>query len=348
MFDTVKIYKKIKLNTSILAAWKLHKGKKIIKYVKELKGITFTYYPETINNPVKNLLMASFSMPTLIYGSNVFMAYESDIPKLQKSFHLISKEIFGFELPNILYWQVSRLDYCYNFYVEQVDLIQKYIKILNKCKVPYFKNISYDTTAFFYNTSHSFKFYNKFEEIKSKLNNDNESTDENIEIIKPFSENLFRFEASIRRRKLLELFSSNKKGGVILKDILTDAQAVKIMEKYLQKIKIQNPLDLVKAKKIIQASIMRPTSKAKLLVFIDYLSRYGSMKAKEKYLNNYRTRIKDLKQLGLESFFISDFTDGVINFKLTLKTELPQQFPSKNVFQILLSIRYVFIYEDGG
>ena len=337
MVDTVKIWTKITLDNTLLNRdnkWEkwIWKGKDLVVYSCDFKKVRFSYIPAW------NMLYAEFSIPKFLYGSNAFMFFEKDTPILKNMFSRITWQLLNRTTPSILEWEVSRIDFCYNFLVGCNEDKKRYIELSMLTHNGYFKAKHYNTTAFFYNKSHSYKLYDKAAEMQFSGN-----------VVEPWMERILRLETTIRRRKVLQLFGGKQK-CVKLRHVLRDHVAKDNLNRCIKYLGLDTkPLDENEITGKILASGVRPSTKHKLIEFINTVNTIGIAEAKRIYKKKFDYYKKKLSELGISSFFIGTDIHFLISFIVILPSKDMVTFDISIIVEVsTIFIPNAFHFEDGG
>jgi len=145
------------------------------------------------------------------------MFFESYTPILQQKFQYEMFKLLGKRPPNILEWEVHRIDPCYNFICPNEKDKRKYILMAQKSNYGHCKTKKFYSGAFFYNKSLFYKLYDKAEEMYYRSQS-----------VPSWVKKILRFEVTLRRRKIREAFDNKK--SVKVKDVLKDEFGKKILE----------------------------------------------------------------------------------------------------------------------
>ncbi|MFD0677390.1 MULTISPECIES: hypothetical protein [unclassified Paenibacillus] len=165
MFDTINLKTHIYIHPDYLQQAKLftylQEGEPRTKYT-----IYDPFLPLIEYTDYNQLLEIDFSIPKFLFGNNVNLLKESDIPlflqRLQSRLH----ELFNIHVRNED-WYTKRLDVCWNFPVN--DEIDDYLKELAAMKFPRMKLETHGIceTVIHKNKSRRISFYNKYKECIS-------------------------------------------------------------------------------------------------------------------------------------------------------------------------------------
>jgi|GEM_PF-765288 len=234
MIDTVRFkipYTQKLLNDIINTGVKVN-----LRYNSNSKEIDFVYYrgykPLGSFNRNINLFLyedrqeiyLELSLPKFIYGHNVFMLYPEEIETslylLQDNLNFVYNTIF----PDPHSWTITRFDICYNWKFPNAELCDRILKYLETCEFPRKKTQRYTYgVAFLGGEYHNVKFYLKYPEFynhdyKHLLKQDQEYA----ERIYNWSENILRFEVSIKRKYIKEKLKYNDYRLLIDNAFITD------------------------------------------------------------------------------------------------------------------------------
>lgn len=338
MIDTLKLSTKLYRKVSKLLKtkkWWLHEKydfkrrmSRIFLYRKE-SGYRITYYPQA------HKVFVEFSVPKLLFKNNVAMYTDTDFPILRKKFNSDMKIILGDVVPDFIHWQISRIDACYNFAVNDINDKQKYIDLARLSSCARYKKIQYDTSVFFHNKSCSFKIYDKAAEMAA--HDDNPSVD---------AEKVLRFEVTLRRRAIRSFFKLPC-SDLTVKNLLHSAYLKLILEKFLGKLQLVGKL---LSKKELHSFIKQNSTVLmgkRLCEFIDLFSTYGHEKTKQQIAGRtFESRISAIKNLGLKSFLYCDEIENPISFDIDVSglcfdtnAESKNLSESCDCFDILNNIR---------
>jgi hypothetical protein len=125
---------------------------------KQLPYIRYYEYSQT--------LLVDLSIPKFLYGNNVTLLKEKDIPIFFRKLNERLEQLFGIQVKKEEWQQVERLDYCWNFQLG--DQVHTYLKQLSYMNMPYKKsyNHGHNETVGFANKSSEIIFYDKQQECK--------------------------------------------------------------------------------------------------------------------------------------------------------------------------------------
>lgn len=205
MIDTIGLDFNVAIDKSILQSWSKNeqrsRGHLTISHrlTKELSNgapITYTFYPYV---GAQGLLKVEFSLPHVVFGSNIYMIY--DIEQAVNQANLLLPNIPGIADLNLWEGILYRLDVCYNHQVE--NLAECYLQALGKLSYPRRKTITYRLeTVAYQNGQVCTKFYDKFKQSGDYR-----------------AEGILRQETTFRKDAVRRLLSIEKP---ILRDITID------------------------------------------------------------------------------------------------------------------------------
>ncbi|MBH5319869.1 hypothetical protein I6N90_18890 [Paenibacillus sp. GSMTC-2017] len=172
MFDTV-----------VLKARPIHLDSEVLLSMKNCKSVTFLnketgvlqtryeIYDEKLSY-IKYLdgsqtLSIQVSIPKLLYGNNVTLTTEHDIPSFFESVQQRIHQLFSIVIPHSE-WSISRADICWNFQVGKN--VGEYVRMLSKQKLAFKNTRSYnqDQTVEFSNKSSRIIFYDKQQQVQKE------------------------------------------------------------------------------------------------------------------------------------------------------------------------------------
>jgi len=113
-------------------------------------------------------LTLEFSVPKYWYGHNIHLLYDfvSALRHLKQGlenqFQLKTRAL----LPDVLTWEVFRVDVCYTWRFPTQQACHQYLESLKRLRFPQKKPIIYPTSIMFAGVSYSLKFYEKLPEFK--------------------------------------------------------------------------------------------------------------------------------------------------------------------------------------
>ncbi|RNB92945.1 hypothetical protein EDM60_23935 [Brevibacillus parabrevis] len=239
-------------------------------------------------------LLVEVSIPKYLYGNNVRMIKDSDIPiffrklnnHLWEAFYLLPRH-------DSAYWTVTRMDVCWNFQVG--GAVREYIDVFGQIHVPKYTTRVYGDreTVEWMNKSIRMSFYDKEREVLAR--------NASKEIVEA-ANGMLRFECNIRNSRLLKKFSANRWAG----ELLCEKVAKQILATYLQKIGVdkvfQTSNKLEQADQLIDAyGIVKAEQ---LMGFILLNDLYGQEFVRKSYTPSTLTRrMDDLKKVGIAPFF---------------------------------------------
>lgn len=132
--------------------------------------LALKYKPKTYNNPP--FLQVSGSLPKFYYGNNVTSLKDADMPDVFSKVSVYASHHFGTEF-NAATATVLKLDYCYNFKLNNEFITANYLKLISK--LPPLRNLHKKQEAesvYFLNNSRCLVFYDKHAETKKQHKDD--------------------------------------------------------------------------------------------------------------------------------------------------------------------------------
>lgn len=331
MFDTIAGFRKVKDHIDVSdKVWTFHMGQICYYYVRNNK-IEFRYYPQS------KIVYFIFSIPKLLYHTNTKMFFQEDLPLLQKKFKFETLKVLRKPMPDLLDWQVSRCDFCWNFLVNQPKDKKVYIHLIKKCQSGFFRvNCNYyKTTALFANSMTSVEVYDKEKELQRHNKNYN---------IKEYEKKIIRLEVRFKNsRKIHGKFGKN----VVFKNVLKDNISKEILTNYLSQMCIDMKfVTQDEFFKLIRKSYAKTKSR-NIIEFAEYVNHYGLKETKKKYSQgSYYRYLKDIKKLGINVFFI--YTESPIQLNISIPAKR-NVFPKHNFTYIYTYFQHsTYYYIDGG
>jgi hypothetical protein len=161
--------------------------------------------PQTYGNDCK--LSLEFSVPKYWYGHNIRLLY--DFIAALKSLKRSLEKQFGMkgrgQLPDVMNWEVSRVDACYGWQFPHQRLAQQFLDSLKRLHFPRKSPVIYPTAILFKGNTYSVKFYLKHPEFRSHdlkaLVKANASL-EWVNHCEQMADGVLRFEVTLRSRYL--------------------------------------------------------------------------------------------------------------------------------------------------
>lgn len=168
MFDTVKLkVRPIYIDSDTMAELNAKSFTSLSKETGALSS-SYTIYDEQLPFikyiESSQTLHVQVSIPKFLYGDNVTMLTEADIPLFFERLQDRIKQLFYIQIPHDE-WTVSRCDVSWNFQVGKD--VGEYVKWFSKQKLAYKDTITYnqDQTVAFKNKSSGIQFYDKHKQI---------------------------------------------------------------------------------------------------------------------------------------------------------------------------------------
>lgn len=255
-----------------------------------------------------------FSLPKYQKGNNVEMIYPHEIPNIMENLYLELCKFMNYDLPNFNLWRIYRLDICYNWIFKDESEAIRVIDFLKRINFARKKKYVWDTSLMYKGSSYTAKFYAKGAEF---LVHDYKELPMNRSVaLQQWANRIVRFEVSIRKQQLKELFLNDK---IYLKDIIDDSVMTENLKYYLDKVFFYiNPKQMRNAE--IQEILLSKFTKSKATrLYQFYKSYHLDDEAKDMIMNGglNRTTIyrykKDLKSAGI-GFSVESIDTKVENF----------------------------------
>lgn len=210
---------------------------------KKIVANSFNYNINFHVNSQRDFVEMNFSLPKLLYGTNVFMAVEhwdsiknvsySDKIKLEYYAQHVREKlietIFNFFIKKLglfdihLDWskiEINRIDFCFNQVFKTKQDALTYLKYQKQTRKLYSRESSdayrnYETSLFYKTKKYSFKVYHKGSEFLkhdakelNKLNNQKGREVFNIPLIQNLADKTLRYEMTIRNSELSRIFKT--------------------------------------------------------------------------------------------------------------------------------------------
>jgi hypothetical protein len=166
-------------------------------------------------------LSLEFSIPKYWYGHNIYLLYgfvralRHLKSELEAQFKLKTRA----RLPDVLTWQVFRVDVCYNWQFPTQQACHQFLESLKRLRFPQKKPIIYPTAIMFAGVTYSLKFYEKLPEFRNHDLKEMLKAKTDLEWINRYedlAEGVLRVEATLRRKYL-------KRQGIHTVDDLTQS-----------------------------------------------------------------------------------------------------------------------------
>jgi hypothetical protein len=113
-------------------------------------------------------LTLEFSVPKYWYGHNIHLLYDfvTALCHLKQGLERQFKLKTRAQLPDVMTWQVFRVDVCYTWRFPTQQACHQYLESLKRLRFPQKKPIIYPTSIMFAGRTYSLKFYEKLPEFK--------------------------------------------------------------------------------------------------------------------------------------------------------------------------------------
>lgn len=218
MFDTITLYTYIPIDSCQFSRFEsfiyLKEGELRTRY-KLVDAAARIIYKDHIQ-----CLEVECSIPKFLYGNNVILVTEQDIPLFFQRLHEWLHSQFGIQVKQEN-WCTKRVDVCWNFQVG--DQMDSYIKELGKIKIPYTTPHTYgiNETVIHENNSRRIIFYNKQKECQHRK--------QPRELIDSAA-GLLRLEINVKEKNLSK-YSKSRKATEFLTQSFFDFITKPILEK---------------------------------------------------------------------------------------------------------------------
>ncbi|KAM3104926.1 phage/plasmid replication domain-containing protein [Phormidesmis sp. 146-33] len=157
-------------------------------------------------------LSLEFSVPKYWYGHNIHLLYDfvAALRHLKRSLETQFKLKTRALLPDVMTWQVFRVDICYTWKFPSQQSCHNFLESLKRIHFPRKKPIIYPTALMFAGTTYSLKFYEKLPEFKQhdrKALLKSRACLSWVDHCESLADGVLRVEATLRRQylKLKEL-----------------------------------------------------------------------------------------------------------------------------------------------
>lgn len=171
MFDTIVLKARpIPIDPDILNQYNEHSTTFLSKETGAL-NTSYKIYDEKLPfmKYIENsqTLTVQVSIPKVLYGDNVTMLTEADIPLFFERLQERLLHLFDVHIPHS-YWTLSRCDVCCNFQVGKK--VSEYVRMFSRQKLAYKNTIAYnqDQTVEYRNNSSRIMFYDKQKQTRKE------------------------------------------------------------------------------------------------------------------------------------------------------------------------------------
>lgn len=153
--------------------------------------------------PDQTFLTLELSLPKFWYGHNIHLLY--DFVEVLRYLKKLLESQLHCKFPDVLTWQVWRVDCCYAWRTPSQQIAQQLLDSLKHLNFPYKKPIIYPTSIVFAGNTYSLKFYLKLPEF---IKNDrvallkDKASMEWVNHLEQRADGVIRFEATLRRKYL--------------------------------------------------------------------------------------------------------------------------------------------------
>ncbi len=152
-------------------------------------------------------LSLEFSVPKYWYGHNIHLLYDfiAALCQLKQSLESQFKLKTRAKLPDVMTWQVFRVDVCYTWRFPTQQACHLYLESLKRLRFPQKKPIIYPTSIMFSGKTYSLKFYEKSPEFKQHDRKEMLKAKTDLAWINhcdDLADGILRIEATLRRQYL--------------------------------------------------------------------------------------------------------------------------------------------------
>lgn len=272
MFDTIKfnIPYSDKLLEDIRKGGNILKSSDSVGFTQEYKvydAIEIPPYQRTVQLYSREIpfgkrgLYLEFSIPKLLYGTNVYLSEIDKVEELlEKIYQTINKKYNLF--PPTLIWTIQRLDISYFWKFTSPEIAQRHLDFIKILEYPRKNRHFYRTTAMFSGRNFTLRFYiKKAEYIKGDYKVLKKGFEDEAQKALDYCQNMVRFEVEIRKPELFRIF----KKDVQIQDLLNEDFYSKKLQYYLSTFNFPKRINpSLKKFKIFQNTFSMPTNNAEL------------------------------------------------------------------------------------
>ena len=152
-------------------------------------------------------LSLEFSVPKYWYGHNVRLLYDfvAALRHLKEGLETQFKLKTRAKLPDVMTWQVFRVDVCYNWQFPTQQACHQFLESLKRLRFPQKKPIIYPTAIMFAGVTYSLKFYEKLPEFRNHDLKEMLKAKADLSWVnhcEELAEGVLRVEATLRRKYL--------------------------------------------------------------------------------------------------------------------------------------------------
>lgn len=217
---TDKIYDDVKHNSFEVVVTDVFYGfeeKRTLKSQIKIKGNELTVFAYDRDN-----LIVEGSVPKLVYGHNAKLFYPSQLPVFLQELEQKLIQFYG-SFTSYEFWQVQRLDMCYEYKFETHVEALHMLRLLSTLRFPRKSiHIYPDESITWGGRSYSVKFYLKEQEFRAKDYRDllKEGLVDIASEGWAYSKNILRFEVTNRKYNLNQILKKTERKVFTYKDIL--------------------------------------------------------------------------------------------------------------------------------
>lgn len=239
MFDTIRfkvtgteeIYQRIKHGGLERLIWDYANDTQKHVLVYQLIPIKDHLYKIYIQAHDNEHFFVEFSLPKVLFDTNIFMVYPQHIPRILLTVYKEVKDMLGLEISPFDEWIVQRIDYDWVWKFDNHNQAKWVLESLYKYNYPRKGLTKRDTSLTIDGTTEKIIFYLKQEEFKAndyrKFVNNGERVLADWLFDK--SANLLRFEISQKKAKLTNVFGRE----VTYKEVIEESHVISILNDVL-------------------------------------------------------------------------------------------------------------------
>jgi hypothetical protein len=245
------------------------------------------------NNVDTKRIRIETSIPKFLYGHNVRMITQSDIPVFfRKLSDYLRDNFYAYLTHETSKLTVQSMDVCWNFQVG--GEVKEYIEAFNQLHIPKYSTSLYGDrgTIVWFNKSKRMKFYDKEQQVKDK-----KADSGVIELAK----GILRFEADISYKDLKRLSKFRWAG-----ELFTEQVVKELLYKHLKRLGIHKMLNIKNHVEVAQKLLQDygDTKAQGLLGFIMMLNVFGDKYINKPSYSTYVRKMNQLKRVGIVPVFV--------------------------------------------
>lgn len=247
------------------------------------KEVTYEYYREAIKvgshnhsiiiNPKETFggIFVEFSVPKYVFGNNVEMIKPREVREHLEKFKSEMESHFDIKLSSLESWEIFRLDFCYNWTLQESTIARGAMDFIQKIDYPRKKKYLYDTSVMYKGSSYTIKFYLKGPEFLKNSRKEMEQK-RGVDITSFYTEWAFmtlRYEVELKKKHLQKIYKKEQ----IFFSTETMETAEQVLRHYLDKVFKFVPIDQFENENVRQL-ISRNFSPIKALRLYQFYKAY--------------------------------------------------------------------------